>query len=161
MTESGSSRLQVYHAAVLFHVIARCLACWMICSGPLIWLSFCFFSFACLLLCHDGSYLNRADVQQALHVVPGTVWDVSSSKIDYEPADMLRPMMPYYTRLIDEYDMAILIFSGVRTPFFLGFFVVLCFRAGGGWGGPCVTCIDIARLSDTHWKNWLHGHGVK
>lgn len=57
-------------------------------------------------------YLNRADVQQALHVVPGTVWDVSSSKIDYEPADMLRPMMPYYTRLIDEYDMAILIFSG-------------------------------------------------
>lgn len=60
------------------------------------------------------SYMNRPDVQEALHVVVGTVWEVSSSKIQYSDADMLRPMMPYYNRLLDDYDMTILVFSGVR-----------------------------------------------
>lgn len=60
------------------------------------------------------SYMNRRDVQEALHVVVGTVWEVSSSKIRYSEADMLRPMMPYYNRLLDDYDMTILVYSGVR-----------------------------------------------
>lgn len=58
--------------------------------------------------------MNRPDVQEALHVVPGTKWEISSTKIEYEDKDMLRPMMPYYNRLLDKYDMTILVFSGVR-----------------------------------------------
>lgn len=60
-------------------------------------------------------YLNRADVQQALRVREGTVWEQCSSQVQYQTTDMLRPMMPYYQRLLKDYDIAVLVFSGVRA----------------------------------------------
>lgn len=58
-------------------------------------------------------YLNRADVQQALRVREGTVWEQCSTQVRYKTTDMLRPMMPYYQRLLRDYDIAVLVFSGV------------------------------------------------
>lgn len=58
-------------------------------------------------------YLNRADVQQALRVREGTVWEQCSTQVQYKMTDMLRPMMPYYQRLLNDYDIAVLVFSGV------------------------------------------------
>lgn len=53
-------------------------------------------------------------MQQALGVREGTVWEQCSTQVQYEMTDMLRPMMPYYQRLLDNYDINILVFSGVR-----------------------------------------------
>ena len=54
-------------------------------------------------------------MQAALHVKKGLEWMQCSMKVDYKASDMLRPMMPYYKRLLDNYDIKILVFSGVRA----------------------------------------------
>lgn len=64
-------------------------------------------------------YLNRDDVQQALRVREGTVWEQCSTQVRYKTTDMLRPMMPYYQRLLNDYDIPILVFSGVRIATFV------------------------------------------
>ncbi|CAM9255739.1 unnamed protein product [Pylaiella littoralis] len=57
-------------------------------------------------------YLNRDDVQEALRVREGTVWEQCSTKVEYLSSDMMRPMMPYYRRLLNDHDIPILVFSG-------------------------------------------------
>ena len=59
------------------------------------------------------SYLNRPDVQHALHVKEGTLWEQCSTQVQYKTTDMLRPMMPYCQRLLKDHDIAVLVFSGV------------------------------------------------
>lgn len=79
------------------------------------------------------------DVQEALHVKAGTVWEQCSSKVFYQNSDLLRPMMPYYQRLLDTYDVGILVFSGVSTlppslpPFFFFFSFSLLFVCACGF----------------------------
>lgn len=45
----------------------------------------------------------------------GTVWEQCSSKVFYDQQDLLRPMMPYYQRLLTNYDINVLVFSGVSV----------------------------------------------
>lgn len=56
--------------------------------------------------------MNRLDVQAALNVRLGTIWEESSTKVQYESDDLLRPMMSYYERLLED-DVKILVYSGV------------------------------------------------
>lgn len=65
-------------------------------------------------------YLNRVDVQEALRVREGTVWEQCSTRVEYKVSDTMRPMMPYYQRLLNDYDIPILVFSGVRYVTFYG-----------------------------------------
>lgn len=41
------------------------------------------------------------------------MWEQCSTQVLYKTTDMLRPMMPYYQRLLKDYGIAILVFSGV------------------------------------------------
>lgn len=77
-------------------------------------------------------YLNRADVQEALHAREGTVWEQCSTKVEYQQSDLLRPMMPYYQRILNNYDIKILVFSGVSVCVC----VFVCARV-------CVVCVLI------------------
>jgi carboxypeptidase C (cathepsin A) len=56
-------------------------------------------------------YLNRPDVQQAIHAKP-TVWAECSYKIIYNPEDGQIPMEPIYQNLLNNYKMHILVYSG-------------------------------------------------
>jgi len=57
-------------------------------------------------------YLNRADVQAAIHAKP-TIWTECSVTIDYNSSDGQNPMEPYYQYLIDGgYNLNILVYSG-------------------------------------------------
>jgi len=56
-------------------------------------------------------YLNRPDVQAAIHAKP-TVWTECSIKIDYNISDSQNPMEPLYKNLIDNYKLHILVYSG-------------------------------------------------
>jgi carboxypeptidase C (cathepsin A) len=56
-------------------------------------------------------YLNRADVQTAIHAKPA-VWTECSTKIVYNTSDSLNPMEPIYKNLIDNYKLHILVYSG-------------------------------------------------
>jgi len=57
------------------------------------------------------TYLNRADVQAAIHAKP-TVWAECSNKIDYNSTDGEVPMEPIYQNLITNYKLHILVYSG-------------------------------------------------
>ncbi|CAM9824709.1 unnamed protein product, partial [Laminaria digitata] len=94
-------------------------------------------------------YLNRADVQEALHVREGTVWEQCSSKVDYKSADMLRPMMPYYQRLLGDYGLKILVFSGDDDA--------VCATEGTQWW-----IYDLGYEVDEtcYWKTWEEGGQV-
>lgn len=59
--------------------------------------------------------MNRPDVKKALHAKADIVWEQSSTKVQYNSDDLLRPMMPYYNRLLEDYGMTILVFSGVSV----------------------------------------------
>jgi len=65
--------------------------------------------------CEDNwvtAYLNRADVQTAIHAQP-TVWDECSYAIVYNSSDGQVPMEPLYQYLIDgNYGLNILVYSG-------------------------------------------------
>jgi carboxypeptidase C (cathepsin A) len=57
-------------------------------------------------------YLNRADVQNAIHANP-TTWEECSDSINYTSIDGNYPMEPLYHYLIDGgYDLKILVYSG-------------------------------------------------
>jgi len=65
--------------------------------------------------CEDNwvvAYLNRADVQTAIHA-KSTVWAECSNTIAYNESDSFNPMEPYYQYLIDGgYGLNILVYSG-------------------------------------------------
>jgi len=56
-------------------------------------------------------YLNRADVQTAIHAKPA-VWSECSVKTQYNETDQLVPMEPYYITLINDAKIKILVYSG-------------------------------------------------
>jgi len=57
-------------------------------------------------------YMNRADVQAAIHAKP-TTWAECSNKISYSETDSLTPMEPIYKYLIDgKYGLNLLVYSG-------------------------------------------------
>jgi carboxypeptidase C (cathepsin A) len=56
-------------------------------------------------------YLNRADVQSAIHAKQ-TVWTECSTKVQYNETDSFVPMEPYYLTLINDAKIKILVFSG-------------------------------------------------
>jgi len=57
-------------------------------------------------------YMNRPEVQAALHAKP-TTWEECSSKIRYSELDTLDPMEPIYQYLFNgNYSLNILVFSG-------------------------------------------------
>eukprot|EP00904_Undaria_pinnatifida_P014235 jgi/Undpi1/9942/HiC_scaffold_28.g12396.m1 len=94
-------------------------------------------------------YLNRADVQEALHVREGTVWEQCSTKVDYDATDLLRPMMPYYQRLLGDYGLKILVFSGDDDA--------VCATEGTQWW-----IYDLGYEVDErcYWKTWTEGGQV-
>ena len=58
-------------------------------------------------------YLNREDVQNALHAKIGTDWSLCSNATNYNGSDISNEMEPYYKFLIDGgYDLDITIYSG-------------------------------------------------
>ncbi|EFN56433.1 hypothetical protein CHLNCDRAFT_22188 [Chlorella variabilis] len=62
------------------------------------------------------AYLNRRDVQLALHAnisgqLPGP-WTDCTQRIEYSRSDLLSSMLPLYRRLLDEEDIKILVYSG-------------------------------------------------
>lgn len=58
-----------------------------------------------------GYYLNRFDVQQALHVKT-TKWMLCSDSLNYSESDVLSSVMPTYDYLLHQTNVSILIFSG-------------------------------------------------
>jgi serine carboxypeptidase-like clade 2 len=63
------------------------------------------------------AYLNRADVQAAIHVLPGTVpggsWVSCSSLVNYSYADLLSSMIPTWQYLLQNWPQGKwLVFSG-------------------------------------------------
>jgi carboxypeptidase C (cathepsin A) len=56
-------------------------------------------------------YLNRPDVQAAIHAKP-TVWRECSIKIVYNQSDSRNPMEPIYHFLIDQAKIRVLVYSG-------------------------------------------------
>jgi len=61
-----------------------------------------------------ASYLNRADVQSAIHVIGSPVWADCSDNVGnlYNLTDILAPMMPVYRQLINSSKLNILVYSG-------------------------------------------------
>jgi carboxypeptidase C (cathepsin A) len=61
---------------------------------------------------HD--YLNREDVQAAIHVKPGAKWGMCSDPVSdaYNLNDVNAPMMPIWQELIQGGDLNIMIYSG-------------------------------------------------
>jgi carboxypeptidase C (cathepsin A) len=59
-------------------------------------------------------YLNRADVQSAIHVKPGAKWQMCSDKVSgaYNQTDVNANMVPVWKQLIAEGDLNIMILSG-------------------------------------------------
>lgn len=62
-------------------------------------------------------YLNRADVQKAIHVVPaftpGGTWESCSSIVNYSYTDLLTSMLPVYDYLMQNWPQGrYLVFSG-------------------------------------------------
>jgi len=59
-------------------------------------------------------YLNRADVQAAIHVNGAVVWEDCSDYVgnNYNLSDVLAPMMPVYQQLINNSKIDILVYSG-------------------------------------------------
>lgn len=66
--------------------------------------------------CEDDwmtSYLNRADVKQALHVKTDVQWTDCARNIHYKQSDGHDDMTPIYNYLLDgPYDLNILVYSG-------------------------------------------------
>jgi len=59
------------------------------------------------------SYLNRADVKEAIHVNSAVTWEECSTTIKYKTGDRHHDMTPNYNYLIDgKYGLDILVFSG-------------------------------------------------
>lgn len=59
------------------------------------------------------TYLNTEAVQQALHANIGTKWALCSDLVKYNETDIIQPMEPYYTYLINGgYNLNIAIYSG-------------------------------------------------
>ncbi|CAM9473164.1 unnamed protein product [Ectocarpus sp. 13 AM-2016] len=94
-------------------------------------------------------YLNRPDVQQALRVREGTVWEQCSTQVQYKTSDMLRPMMPYYKRLLNDYDVSVLVFSGDDDA--------VCATEGTQWW---IYDLGFAVDKDCTWKTWEEGGQV-
>ncbi|CAM9570665.1 unnamed protein product [Scytosiphon promiscuus] len=94
-------------------------------------------------------YLNRADVQQALRVREGTVWEQCSTQVRYKSTDMLRPMMPYYQRLLNDYDIPILVFSGDDDA--------VCATEGTQWW---IYDLGFDVDESCAWKTWEQGGQV-
>ena len=66
---------------------------------------------------HLLKYLNRWDVQRALHVPPGTKWEECSNAVFYSFTDTDTPQMDLYKELVDmgvkqKHSLNILVFSG-------------------------------------------------
>jgi len=61
-----------------------------------------------------ADYLNRPDVQSAIHVVGTVVWQDCSDNVGnlYNLTDVLAPMMPVYQQLINTTKLSILVYSG-------------------------------------------------
>jgi len=59
-------------------------------------------------------YLNRADVQAAVHVAPGAKWSMCSDVVSekYNTTDVNEPMMPVWKELLAGGDLRIMIYSG-------------------------------------------------
>lgn len=61
------------------------------------------------------SYLNREDVQIAIHAVPNSLhnrkWQQCSSTLNYSRSDLLTPMLPVYEELLNE-GLRLLVYSG-------------------------------------------------
>lgn len=95
-------------AALLCVSICLCLFCW-----PLSFRCFCF----CFADTPVAAYLNRADVQAALHVIPSTIpggsWVGCSSVVNYSYQDLLSSMLPTYEYLLANWPQGrYLVFSG-------------------------------------------------
>jgi carboxypeptidase C (cathepsin A) len=63
---------------------------------------------------HLVKYLNRADVQAAIHVKQNTTWSMCSEEVSraYNATDVNLPMMPIWKELIHRGDLNIMIVSG-------------------------------------------------
>jgi carboxypeptidase C (cathepsin A) len=61
---------------------------------------------------YAGTYLNRDDVKQAIHARTDIHWYACAHRAHYSSSDMDVSMVPYYNKLIDNYNMQILVFSG-------------------------------------------------
>ncbi|CAE8637434.1 unnamed protein product, partial [Polarella glacialis] len=61
-----------------------------------------------------AAYLNRADVQAAIHVKSGAKWSMCSDEVGagYNVTDTNLPMMPVWQELIKNGDLNIMIYSG-------------------------------------------------
>ena len=62
---------------------------------------------------YTSTYLNQANVKEAMHVNTNIIWEECSYKINYSGADGLVSMVPNYQYLIDGgYGLNILVYSG-------------------------------------------------
>lgn len=57
------------------------------------------------------TYLNMADVREAIHVKSNKKWELCSD-IDYSMIDVNKPMMPVWSWLLNNTDLNIMIYSG-------------------------------------------------
>jgi len=91
------------------------------------------------------TYLNRADVQAAIHAKP-TVWAECSNKISYNTSDSQNPMEPYYRNLIAVNQLHILVYSGDDDS--------VCATEGSQeW------IYDLGFPVDQEWKAWTDSDG--
>jgi len=60
---------------------------------------------------HVTRYLNRADVQKAIHANISYNWNMCSSLVDYSRTDLLHSMLPTYQALVKS-GLSILVYSG-------------------------------------------------
>jgi carboxypeptidase C (cathepsin A) len=96
--------------------------------------------------CEDNwvvEYLNRADVQTAIHAKP-TVWSECSYTLEYSESDSLNPMEPYYQYLIDGgYNLNILVYSGDDDS--------VCATSGSqDW------IYNLGYKITNNWKSWMY-----
>ncbi len=60
---------------------------------------------------HVTGYLNRGDVQKAIHANISYAWNMCSALVDYSRSDLLQSMLPTYQKLVNS-GLSILVYSG-------------------------------------------------
>lgn len=101
--------------------------------------------------CEDDyatTYLNRADVQAAIHVKANTAWEECSHSVRYAQTDAWHSMVPIYQYLIEnkeKFNLKILVYSGDDDS--------VCGTVGAQewiW-----SFLPRERVSGRAWKTWL------